>query len=203
MNAPDRSAEVRAICEAHPEVFKGEGDDFDRNRRRFLPFLCAQLNLLEHGPASERESWGVLVKMDRRPPKIPCDVLVWKETGEHFDCFAGRGAGWNPYGPLPSPEWRWLSAQYVNPTGSEEPLAEPLPGEVPPPPGQTPAPEDPLAAALLVLLEPLERFADVLDDLAGKSDRNHDQLVTITSALQAAVELLEHIRDNGIRVRVR
>ena len=122
MNAPDRSATVRAFYAAHPEHFTA--DRHDENRRRSLPALIAHL---EATYPSDRGKWGVLVKTDRNN-KIPCDVLVWNDTGEHFDVMDGHGGMWDPHGPISvngGGAWFWAPASVVDPKGEERSLQDP------------------------------------------------------------------------------
>ena len=91
MNAPDRSATVRAFYAAHPEHFTA--DRHDENRRRSLPALIAHL---EATHPSDRGKWGVLVKTDRNN-KVPCDVIVWKDTDQSIDIMDSQGGLWAPH----------------------------------------------------------------------------------------------------------
>jgi hypothetical protein len=141
MNAPDRSATVRAFYASHPEHFTV--DRHDENRRRSLPALVGHLEAVHPEDAGR---WGVLVKTDRNN-KIPCDVLVWRDTGEHFDVMDSQGGMWNPHGPIHinagGPDiWFWGPVSVVDPNGEERAL-QPPPYEALPPsttPGGGPAP---------------------------------------------------------------
>ena len=124
MNAPDRSATVRAFYASHPEHFTVERHD--ENRRRSLPALVGHLEAVHPEDAGR---WGVLVKTDRNN-KIPCDVLVWRDTGEHFDVMDSQGGMWNPHGPIHvnagGPDiWFWGPASVVDPNGEERALQPP------------------------------------------------------------------------------
>lgn len=148
MSAPDRSSTVRAYYAAHPEWFTAERHD--ENRRRSLPVLIAHL---EREHPEDRGRWGVLVKTDRNN-KIPCDVLVWRDTREHFDVMDSQGGLWNPHGDININAggpgiWFWGPAGVVDPSGEERALETPpyeIPAEPPPGPGPsvppTPAPVD-------------------------------------------------------------
>src|SRR5688572_24748806 len=144
MDAPDRSATVRAFYASHPEHFTV--DRHDENRRRSLPALIDHLDATH--PA-DRGKWGVLVKTDRNL-KIPCDVLVWKDTGEHFDVMDSQGGMWNPHGPISvngGGAWFWAPPSVVDPSGEERALQPPpyddapFPDPIPIPP--TPIPPTP------------------------------------------------------------
>jgi hypothetical protein len=127
MNAPDRSAEVRAFYASHPEHFTA--DRHDENRRRSLPALIAHL---EAGNPGDRGKWGVLVKTDRAN-KVPCDVIVWKDTGEHFDIMTSTGGMWEAHGPISvngGGAWFWAPASVVDPNGEERALQGPPFGEL-------------------------------------------------------------------------
>ena len=118
MNAPDRSATVRAFYASHPEHFTV--DRHDENRRRSLPALVAHLEAVHPEDAAR---WGVLVKTDR-DNKVPCDVLVWRDTDEHFDVMDSQGGMWNPHGPIHVNAggpgiWFWGPASVVDPNGEE------------------------------------------------------------------------------------
>lgn len=123
MNMPDRSADVRFFYANHPEYFTAERHD--ENRRRSLP---AVIEYLEGHPA-DAGKWGVLVKTDRNN-KIPCDVLVWRDTLEHVDIMDSQGGIWGPHGPIDVNAggpgiWFWAPASVVDPTGEERALQGP------------------------------------------------------------------------------
>jgi hypothetical protein len=138
MNAPDRSAAVLAYYASHPEHFTA--DRHDENRRRSLPALIAHLETVS--PA-DRGRWGVLVKTDRNN-KIPCDVIVWKDTGEHFDIMTSTGGMWASHGPISvngGGAWFWAPASVVDANGEERALqGPPFDGGTPPIPEPEPAP---------------------------------------------------------------
>jgi hypothetical protein len=122
MNAPDRSAAVRAFYASHPEHFTT--DRHDENRRRSLPALIAELETVNPG---DRGRWGVLVKTDR-DNKIPCDVIVWRDTGDHFDVMDSQGGMWGAHGPISingGGAWFWAPASVVDPNGEERALQGP------------------------------------------------------------------------------
>jgi hypothetical protein len=122
MNAPDRSGTVRAFYSSRREHFTA--DRHDENRRRSLPSLIAHL---DDTHPEDRGRWGVLVKADRNL-KIPCDVLVWKDTGEHFDVMDSQGGMWNPHGPISvngGTAWFWAPSSVVDPAGEERALRPP------------------------------------------------------------------------------
>jgi len=123
MNAPDRSATVRAFYAAHPEHFTA--DRHDENRRRSLPGLIAHL---EATHPSDRGKWGVLVKTDRNN-KVPCDVIVWKDTDQSIDIMDSQGGLWAPHdGTIHlagGDAWFWAPASVVDPNGEEPALHGP------------------------------------------------------------------------------
>ena len=152
MNAPDRSAAVLAFYAGHPEHFTA--DRHDENRRRSLPALIAHLETVNPG---DRGKWGVLVKTDRNN-KIPCDVIVWKDTGEHFDIMTSTGGMWEAHGPISvngGGAWFWAPATVVDPNGEERALQGP-PFEPPPIPDPEPRPTP------TVDLAPIVRKVDAL-----------------------------------------
>ena len=155
MNAPDRSATVRAFYASHPEHFTT--DRHDENRRRSLPALIAHLEALNPG---DRGKWGVLVKTDRNN-KIPCDVIVWKDTGEHFDIMDSQGGLWGAHGPISvngGGDWFWAPASVVDPNGDERALqGPPFDGG-----GPIPEPEPEPAPTPTIDLAPLSAKVDAL-----------------------------------------
>ena len=168
MDAPDRSATVRAFYAGHPEHFTV--DRHDENRRRSLPALIDHLDATH---PTDRGKWGVLVKTDR-DLKVPCDVLVWKDTGEHFDVMDSQGGLWNPHGPISvngGDAWFWAPPSVVDPAGEERALRPPPyddpgphPIPIPPPPavdlGPLMAKVDALAADVATLRTLLQQLAD-------------------------------------------
>jgi hypothetical protein len=158
MNAPDRSATVRAFYASHPEYFTV--DRHDENRRRSLPALIAHLDATHPGDGGR---WGVLVKTDRNN-KIPCDVLVWHDTGEHFDVMDSQGGTWSPHGPIHVNAgghgiWFWAPPSVVDPAGEERALRPP-PYESPAGPIPIPIPDP--NPSVIVDLRPLTEKVDAL-----------------------------------------
>jgi len=106
MNAPNRSVAVAAWIHDHPEHFLSvPGWTADDVRREALIPLARFLNEVDGG------QWGRLVKTDRQN-FIPHDILIWKDTKEHFDVFVGtpraedtRGA-WGVHG-VARDAWIW------------------------------------------------------------------------------------------------
>jgi hypothetical protein len=172
MNAPDRSAEVAAFVNANGNLFKSRtGVEADSIRREALVPICQHLNAIDDG------KWGRLTKLDQGG-KIPADIIVWKDTKEHFDILTGADRPedtqptWDAKGPARD-GWEWLE----------------VPATIlPTPPSQpTETKPDPSAVALneirnrLVALEALvERQAQRIVD----SERT-------TAALAARIEALE------------
>jgi hypothetical protein len=131
------------ICARHPEAF---GEPLATNDARRLDLLqtviVPTLNEVDDG------HWGVLTKTDQGN-KVPCDVIVWQPTREHFDVMTGTGGAWIPHGPVTNPAWAWTN------------VAPSVIGNAPPP---TPVVVPPLVASadltpLLVRLDNLERDA--------------------------------------------
>lgn len=111
MNAPNRSADVAAWVAGHRALFVG---DADSTTRALLTPLAKYLNVIEG-----RNVWGLLVKSERTPPFIPHDILMWRDTREHFDVFTGPDSGraedvqpvWG-YNPAPADaRWIWQSVE--------------------------------------------------------------------------------------------
>lgn len=182
MGAPGRFLEVNRIVDEHRDLFGS-----DDRRRGLLYYICEGLNMLDGG------EWGVLVK-DDRGGFIPSDVIVYRSTMEHFDVLAGDPdrASWQPDGIIANPSWRWERAStmlFAPGTGPQAP-APPAPGEPPAPlPAPAPAPCDDVAAFLAELVEPLDRTAGGVLDLAAEIKQLNTQLADL--------------RANGVRVRLR
>lgn len=121
MNAPDRAAKVAAWIHSQRSLFDGEGDA-DAIRRRNLDPLIRYLNEADNG------KWGKLIKRDRTPPHIPHDIIMWKDTLEHFDVFTGTERArdtqpaWGKNGAPANPNWVWLAVD-------DEPEPPPAPDD--------------------------------------------------------------------------
>jgi hypothetical protein len=120
MSAPNRAAETAAVINAHPE-FMGQGDEV---RAKVLPYICDALNRLDNG------QWGLLQK---DTGVIPSDIIVYKDTREHFDVIRGVPPWpyWEHKGIIQD-NWKWIAAPAVskpepnpepNPSGSDELLS--------------------------------------------------------------------------------
>jgi hypothetical protein len=182
MSAPNRSDLVVRVVNQHAELFGS-----DDTRRGLLYYICETLNLLDNG------EWGVLVK-DDRGGFIPSDVIVYRSSMEHYDVLAGEPdrPSWQPNGIITNPSWRWERATtmlFAPGTGPQVPAPAP-PGE---PPAPVPAPVPPLPDTplelLLKLLEPVERLADAIDELA--------------TAVNGARDLALELQRDGIRLKLR
>lgn len=109
MNAPNRSSDVAAWVASHRALFTGDAED---TTRQLLTPLARHLNAIEG-----RDVWGLLVKTDRTPPFVPHDILMWKDTREHFDVFTGPDSGraedvqpvWGYNPPPDNDRWIWQS----------------------------------------------------------------------------------------------
>ena len=116
MSAPDRSSEVATIVGAHKALLDGNED----HRRQVLVFICDELNSDDHG------QWGVLSKDDRDPPFIPSDIIVWRQSREHFDVLTDSGPTWIPRGPIQD-AWSWQPARVVDGGGDAPRPPQPRP----------------------------------------------------------------------------
>jgi hypothetical protein len=131
--------------------------------------LCQWLNLTDAG------KWGRLLKTNRGNT-IPHDIIVWKDTDEHFDVFTGTSdpedtkARWGPNAPREG--WIWQSVEGLAPPIDEPP---PLP------------PADETLARRVSLLE-----ATALDQAAVAATLR-TQLVDIAETLIAVTRRLEHL----------
>jgi len=96
MNAPDRSQTVREITLGEASLpFASE----DARRGFLLNTLIPRLKQADHG------GWGWLVKTDQGN-KIPADIIVWRETMEHFDVLTDSGPMWEAKGIVTNPKWK-------------------------------------------------------------------------------------------------
>jgi hypothetical protein len=129
MSTPDRSATVRAFYAAHPGFFTA--DRHDENRRRSLPDIIAHLESVH---PTDRGRWGVLVKHDRND-KVPCDVIVWKDTLQSVDIMDATGGIWGPHdGTIrDGGDWHWAPADVVDAVNGEERALHPPPYATPGP----------------------------------------------------------------------
>ena len=105
---PNRSADVQAICAAHPEAFP-PGDANDPARLQLLTeTMVPEINAAhpeDHG------NWGVLTKTDQGG-KIPCDVMVWRPGTVTIDVMTGTGASWDVHGAANNPLWGWSTRRF-------------------------------------------------------------------------------------------
>lgn len=149
MNAPNRFAEVDAVV--RPTTPFPGGDAHDPYRLNVLQsFIIPTLNLLDNG------KWGCLTKTDQGN-KVPCDVLVWKDTNEAFDVMNGQGATWGAIGIIDNPNWKWT------------PVDSPAPAPVPTPtPEPTPTPVGPSNAELMTKLLQVEAKVQEIEDLIDR-----------------------------------
>jgi hypothetical protein len=97
--APNRYAEVTAICESHPAAFPQDATNDTGRLLLLIGTIIPALNVRDGG------DWGYLTKTDQHD-KVPCDVLVWRPTREVIDCMTGTGACWIVHDP-PPPAWVW------------------------------------------------------------------------------------------------
>jgi hypothetical protein len=130
MACPNRSAEVRALCVAHPEAFPSGADNDPARLRLLREVLIPALYRLDGG------RWGFMTKTDQRLAeggyKVPCDVLMWEPTGDVIDCMTGTGACWIPHDP-PPPAWVWTAVDEAPPAPPDPPPGPDNPPPAPPP----------------------------------------------------------------------
>lgn len=115
MEAPNRRGEVGAIIEPFLPFPPGENNDPYR-LQLLLEHIIPGLNKLDEG------KWGYLTKTDQSN-KIPCDILVWKDTNETIDCLTGISVFWDNQGPNTNPAWIWTAVSSDTPI----PVPEPIP----------------------------------------------------------------------------
>lgn len=166
MQAPDRSSEVSEfVAMFGPEVFRSrKGVNPDEIRAEAIPMLCGVLNKIEG-----RKVWGGLRKALGQ--NIKHDIIVWKDTMEHFDVFTGAEKventkpTWTAHGPttLQSSQWMWVEFEDV--------FLPELP-TTPPTPTPTPTPLPPSG----VNLEPYIKRIAVLEYYCTQNDINIEEL---------------------------
>ena len=116
---PNRFATVSFLCERHPEAFP-QDENNDAARLAFLKgTIIPTLNRTDDG------KWGYMTKTDQGG-KVPCDILMWRDTNQVVDCLTGIGAAWLEHAP-PPPAWVWTSVDVAPP--------EPIPPTPHPPSG--------------------------------------------------------------------
>lgn len=162
MSAPDRSGLVMQICNAHPEVFNVPPEQNDPSRLAFLKSTLLPALIALDG------QWGYLVKTDQGN-KVPVDIIVWKDTREHFDIMTGTGGAWQPRGVLTNPNWIW-SQEGIQST----PITDPIPNPVPPG-------NDEILQALVELNAKLEILSS---DVHALMDAQNVMMQAITSVVQ-------------------
>jgi hypothetical protein len=155
MTAPNRAAEVAAVCAQHPEAF---GPPPDTNDARRLVLL--QTAIIPFLNGLDGNEWGYLVKQDQGG-KIPCDILVWRGTLEIFDVMTGTGPCWIPVGRITDPDWIWHAVD--TPT--------PIP-PLPKPPDPPPAPVDlsPLLTRIAALEQTVNALASQMPVVASEAE---------------------------------
>ena len=176
MSAPDRSATIMALCAAHPEVFDVPPEQNDSSRLAFLQStILPELNRIDGG------QWGLLGKGDQGN-KIPCDIVVWHPTLEHFDVMTGTGGSWQPRGVVANPAWSW----------------QPAPGAPAAPPPPPPPPHATDIEAVLVQLQ--GRLDARLDRLEQKVDSGFASVnERITTAARNAERSTPALVDEIVR----
>jgi hypothetical protein len=102
---PNRSADVQAICAAHPEAFP-PGDANDPARLQLLTETLVPTINADH--PEDGGQWGVLTKTDQNN-KVPCDVMVWRPGTVTIDVMTGTGASWDVHGAANNPLWVWTA----------------------------------------------------------------------------------------------
>jgi hypothetical protein len=101
MNMPNRRAQVYVICEKNPASFPQDDTNDACRRELLLGTIIPSLNRMDDG------CWGYMTKTDQGG-KVPCDIMMWKDTNEVVDCMTGTGGTWIPHDP-PPPEWKWTA----------------------------------------------------------------------------------------------
>lgn len=168
MNAPDRSAEVRAIVEAHFDLLNHGKDangtivneqEYEDGRLHLTARICVELNREDQG------KWGLLRKTDQGN-KVPADVIAWLDTNEHFDVLAGAPdrATWLAFGPFTNPAWQWIPSTLIVPI---EPIPFPVPPGTPPP-APEPSIDPELAELFAAIIEGFKPIVDTLEEISSR-----------------------------------
>lgn len=168
MNAPDRSSQVAAWVSQNRALFTG---DADAKTRELLVPLCQRLNGLEG-----RDVWGLLVKTDRHPEFIPHDIIMWRDTGEHFDVFTGPDSGkaedvqpvWGHNNPPENPAWEWRSVAAATPQPGDQPAPTPTPTPTPVPDSGLSTRVAALEARLAGLVDANQQLSDRVRELESR-----------------------------------
>jgi hypothetical protein len=187
MNAPDRSAEVAAFVISNRNLFNSRpGIEADAIRRDALIPICQHLNTLDNG------KWGRLTKLDQGG-KIPADIIVWRDTKEHFDILTGADrpedtqATWDAKGPARD-GWEWLEVTAATPTSPQP--AQPAESRPDPSAAPTAALTD-LKNRLLELERVIERQAKRLTDSEATAAELARRIETLESKPDPTIELPE------------
>jgi len=169
MDAPDRAAMVSDIWNRFPPrlVLFPNGEtkfpDDDARRAYLMLVLIPKLNEREVIPGE----WGYLIKSDDGD-RIPADIIVWKDTLDHFDVLTDKGPTWGPHGKIKS-SWKFGSVSRTEPGEPGEP-EEPEEGE----PTET-TPSEKILLALISMLGKLDALielqkAEIIKLEAGLAD---------------------------------
>lgn len=109
---PNRFADVRALCEQHPDAFTHDAQHDARRLALLRTVIIPWLNT--HHP-EDGGNWGCLTKTDQGN-KVPCDELAWRtpEWTITIDCLTGTEACWTVQGVAP-PAWQWTAVDAAPP----------------------------------------------------------------------------------------
>jgi len=107
---------IKEVSNEYPETFNPEMAkskypdikgkwDLDVTRRLAIPIICERAN-----KRIGKDIWALLYRNDRqdtdpRPGRLTSDVLVFRETKEHFDVLSGKGPMWEAHGPITDKDW--------------------------------------------------------------------------------------------------
>lgn len=175
MNAPDRSAEVATLANLFPPMPSGETEEQTDNRKRtfLINIVIPFLNWVDGG------SWGALRKQSK--PNVIADIVVWRDTNEHFDVLSDTGVIWAPKGVIPDFAWKWEQVG----------LGGPVP--VPSTPPVTPSPVETVAnlSELSSQLAAVDR--DLSDDISSAGLTLQEQNERIFANLTAQISELRQI----------
>lgn len=159
---------IESVLAKFSDRLVNPADQTDAIGRRLLP------HFIEAMPASERANWGVLEKRTSKPYSVPYDILVKKDTREHFDVLTSKAvsgdekhdktgprrlvATWGAVGKLPKDTWHWCDWR-----ATANPIV-PLESGIVPTPDPEPEPVDNAERDRLTLAK-LDQVAVLLNDI--------------------------------------
>lgn len=106
MQAPNLAQEVAQITKQKATL------PFPTEEARLAFLVEVLIPDLNRIPGMDRR-WGKLVKTEQNN-KVPADIIVWRDTMEHFDVLTDTGPMWHNHGSVTNPNWVWAEAAEEN-----------------------------------------------------------------------------------------